>query len=543
MPVAGERLHNIALLREVGEALGTAPGMRRLLDSLGESVLADLEVDGYAFLLPAEDGRLDLKASNRMAGGLVGHVTSWLSSRELSALSGEEPAVIPLPDDLRSEVAEGVKIYCIPLEHRNRLFGVLAVTGRPGAAVGAEGRPHLLKTVKAVVSESLASANLIEDLVELTSLIEGILRSMSSGLVAVDNTGSITYFNSAAEKILGMEARDAVGRDSAGVLRSPGGEDDLLRDALRGAGGEMQIDVVRSDGREIPVSLYLSQIVKDDGSVGGALAIFSDMTETNRLQEEMQRKERLAYLGELSAGVAHEIRNPLAGIGTCAEVLRKRLGEDPNRVKFIDTILEEVSRLDKIIANLLQFARPGRPRLGRHDLRLCVDKAITLIAEQARDQNVRVTLDWPDDAPEIFIDPDQIIQVLLNLSHNSLQAMEEGGELKFRAECVERTLARRRTGRRKTDRPSKTKGGVKTRFLRLEVSDTGHGIADENVPRLFDPFFTTKSKGTGLGLSISQSIIKEHGGEIYLRRHGGRGTVIAIEIPEEKRRGQRRRED
>jgi PAS domain S-box-containing protein len=543
MSVAGEKLHSLAVLREVGEALGTAPGMRRLLDSLGESVLADLEVEGYAFLLPAEDGTLDLKASNGMTPGLVGHVRSWTSSQEIASLSGEEPALIPLPKKLKSEVSGGSKLYCIPLEHRNRLFGVLAVKGRPGETVGAEGRPHLLKTVKAVVSESLASANLIEDLVELTSLIEGILRSMSSGLVAVDNKGEVTYFNAAAEKLLGLEAREVVGRDSAGVLRSPAGGDDLLRDALGGAGGEMQTDVVRSDGREIPVSLYLSQIVKDDGSVGGALAIFTDMTETKRLQEEMQRKERLAYLGELSAGVAHEIRNPLAGIGTCAEVLRKRLGEDPNKLKFIDTILEEVSRLDKIIASLLQFARPGRPKLARHDLRTCVDKAITLIAEQARERKVKIGVDWPDELPEVFIDPDQIIQVLLNLSRNSLQAMEGGGRLGFRAECVERTLARRRTGRRKTDRPSKARGGVKAKFLRLEVADTGPGIADENVPRLFDPFFTTKSKGTGLGLSISQSIVKEHGGEIHLRRHDKRGTVIAIEIPVEKRHGQRRREN
>jgi PAS domain S-box-containing protein len=543
MSIVGEKVHSLALLREVGEALGTAPGMRRLLDSLGESVLTDLEVDGYAFLLPGEGGELELKASSGMEGIVVGEIKTWLSRQDLGSLAGTDPLTIPLPKKLQKAIPEGSKLYCIPLEHRSRLFGVLAVAGRSGVGIESEGSPHLLRTVQAVVSESLANADLIEDLVELTSVIEGILRSMSSGLVAVDNKGTVTYFNSAAEKILGVEARDVVGRHCKNLLLSPGLDEGLLIEALEGVAGERQMDIIGAGGKEIPVSIYLSQIVKDDGSVGGALGIFSDLTETKRLQEQMQRKERLAYLGELSAGVAHEIRNPLAGIGTCAEVLRKRLGGEENKIKFIDTILEEVTRLDKIIANLLQFARPGRPRLTRHDLRACVDKAVTLLEEQAREQGVEIFVEWPAGIPELFVDPDQIEQVLLNMGRNSLQAMEDGGRLQFRAGCVEKTLTRSRKGRRATDKPTKGAPGVVAEFLRLEVVDTGKGIEEDHKARLFDPFFTTKTKGTGLGLSISQSIVREHGGEIYFTSKLGEGTVITIEIPLEKRHGQRRRSD
>lgn len=543
MSAASEKLHSLALLRDVGEALGTAPGMRRLLDSLGESVLADLEVDGYAFLLRDEEGGLDLKASNGIEPATLSQVTAWLSSQDPASLAKADSTTIPLPESLGAGAAQGSKVYCIPLQNRRRLFGVLAVTGRTGGGMISEGTPRLLRAVKAFVSESLANANLIEDLVELTSLIEGILRSMNSGLVAVDVRGIVTYFNAAAERILGLQAREVVGKDCANVLRLPRDESDLLRRALKGSGGEIETDVLRSDGKEIPVSLHLSQIVKDDGSVGGALGIFSDLTETKRLQEQIHRKERLAYLGELSASVAHEIRNPLAGIGTCAEVLGNRLGDDREKTKFIDTILEEVSRLDRIIANLLQFARPGRPRLVRCDLRQCVDKALTLIEEQAREQGVEIRVAWPEDIPEIFIDPDQVIQVLLNLCRNSLQAMESGGRLEFRAERVLRKLARRRRGRRATDGPPKPGEEVTAEVVKLEVIDTGTGISEEQVPRLFDPFFTTKSKGTGLGLSISQSIIKEHGGDIYLRSKEGEGTVVDVEIPVEKRLGERRRRD
>lgn len=540
MSTVGNRVHSLALLREVGEALGTAPGMRRLLDSLGESVLTDLRVDGYVFLLPGEGGELKLKASSGMEDAVVREIKDWLSGQDPRSLAGTDPLTIPLPKKLRKTIPEGSELYCIPLEHRSSLIGVLAVRGRGAAGTETKGSPHLLRTVQAVVSESLANADLIEDLVELTGVIEGILRSMSSGLVAVDHEGSITYFNAAAERILGLAARDVVGRYCGDLLISPGAEESALIDALAGVAGERQIDIIGSGGKEIPVNLHLSQIVKDDGSVGGALGIFTDLTETNRLQEQMQRKERLAYLGELSAGVAHEIRNPLAGIGTCAEVLKKRLDGDENKIKFVDTILEEVTRLDKIIANLLQFARPGRPRLARNNLRECVDKAITLLGEQAREQGVEISVDWQEDVPELFIDPDQMEQVLLNVGRNSLQAMDAGGRLQFRAECVDRELPGRKMGRRATDRPRNAVHGIVLKYVRLEVSDTGHGVEEGHKARLFDPFFTTKTKGTGLGLSISQSIVREHGGEIYLGGRMGEGTVIAIELPVEKRHGQRR---
>jgi PAS domain S-box-containing protein len=517
--------------------------MRRLLDSLGESVLNDLEVDGYAFLLPGEGGELELKTSSGMEGIVVGEIKTWLSRQDLKSLAGTDPLIIPLPENLQRAIPEGARLYCIPLEHRSRLFGVLAVTGRSGVGAEAEGSPHMLRTVQAVVSESLANADLIEDLVELTSVIEGILRSMTSGLIAVDTKGVVTYFNSAAESILGVEVRDVVGRHCGDLLVCPGTEGGMMLEALEGITGERQVDVAGAGGKEIPVSVHLSQIVKDDGSVGGALGIFSDLTETKRLQEQMQRKERLAYLGELSAGMAHEIRNPLAGIGTCAEVLKKRLGGEENKIKFIDTILEEVTRLDKIISNLLQFARPGRPKLAKHNLRECVDKAITLLEEQAREQGVKISVDWPPELPDLFIDPDQIEQVLLNMGRNSLQAMPDGGTLRFAAECIERTLARRKRGRRATDKPPKPGPEIQAKFIRLEVADTGHGIEEENRARLFDPFFTTKTRGTGLGLSISQSIVREHGGEIYVASKADEGTVLAIEIPVEKRHGQRRRSD
>jgi PAS domain S-box-containing protein len=541
MSAVGEKLHSFALLRQVGEALGTTAGFSGVLDSLGEAFLKDLEVDGYALLQPGEAGALEVKASSGIDPVLADEVASWLGDEDLQAMARSDLTPLAVRPGAKGFVPEGSKVYCIPLEHRSRMLGVLAVTGKPEKPLETEATVDLLKAVKVVISESLANADLIGDLVELTSLIEGILRSMKGGLVAVDPTGKVTYFNSAAESMLERKAADVVGRGCEGLLRTPSGGKDLLTRALGGECGDMELNLLSADDDETPVSICLTQIVKDDGSIGGALAIFNDLTETKKMQDLMQRKERLAYLGELSARVAHEIRNPLAGIGTSAEVLRKRISEDAKKVKFVDVILEEVSRLDKIIDNLLLFARPASPRLTRHDLRDCADKTIAILKDLAAGQNVRITKHWPKGLPRVYVDQDQMLQVLLNLCRNSLQAMEDGGELKLRAECVEKEMPVGKRGRRATDNPPEAGARRLVKLLRLEIIDNGLGIKDEDLPKLFDPFYTTRSKGTGLGLSISQAIVREHGGEIYITSKEGEGTVAAIEIPEEKRRGERRR--
>jgi two-component system NtrC family sensor kinase len=254
--------------------------------------------------------------------------------------------------------------------------------------------------------------------------------------------------------------------------------------------------------------------------------------------DERKRIDRLASLGELAAGVAHEIRNPLAGIGTSAQVLRSRLAGDDERVKFADVILDEVGRLEKIIENLLMFARPKQPQLVRHDLRESVQRTLNLVSEQAEKQNVKVEYRWPENLPSVYVDPDQMSQVFLNLVLNGIQAMSGGGVLTLELDTAEKSVPVS-AGRRRTDQKP---AGV-TRlvdFVRVTVSDTGAGISKEHLARLFTPFFTTKSNGTGLGLSISQAILREHGGSISISSVRGVGTKVVVDIPVEKRHGERR---
>jgi signal transduction histidine kinase len=248
--------------------------------------------------------------------------------------------------------------------------------------------------------------------------------------------------------------------------------------------------------------------------------------------------DRLVSLGELAAGVAHEIRNPLAGIGTSAQVLRSRFAKDDERVKFADVILDEVGRLEKIIENLLLFARPKQPQLVKHDMRHSVERAFNLLRDQIEKQEVRVQIRCDSEPPMVYVDPGQMSQVLLNLVLNAVHAMPSGGRLTLELKTVMKKMPVS-GGRRKTD----AKPDVPARsfqFLRLVVSDTGRGIPRQNLSKLFTPFFTTKSAGTGLGLSISQAIMREHGGSISISSIEGKGTKVTVDLPVEKRYGERR---
>jgi two-component system sensor histidine kinase HydH len=358
-----------------------------------------------------------------------------------------------------------------------------------------------------------------------------ILEKLPEAAVAFDRRGYITYMNKAAEKLLGFDPSGnlhcsrlfASDSDSARAVSLP----------ARVKAIEKELVVISKSNSRIPVLARIARLSSSDVNT----VAFLKPTAAKRV-EQNRRIDRLASLGELAAGVAHEIRNPLAGIGTSAQVLRSRFASDDERVKFADVILDEVDRLEKIIENLLLFARPKQPRLVRHDMSRSVERTLNLVRKQTEEQGVKVVTRREEELPEVYVDPDQISQVLLNLVLNALHAMPSGGKL-----ALELKVARRRIsvsgGRRKTDR--KPGGPARSvEFVRLVVSDTGQGIPKQHLSKLFTPFFTTRSGGTGLGLSISQAIVREHGGSISISSKEGQGTKVMVDIPVEKRHGERR---
>ncbi|HSG28895.1 MAG TPA: ATP-binding protein, partial [Candidatus Krumholzibacterium sp.] len=261
-------------------------------------------------------------------------------------------------------------------------------------------------------------------------------------------------------------------------------------------------------GRSIPVRLSTTRITGDDYQGSTLIAVFEDLTVQKSMEEELRRADRLRSLGELSAGVAHEIRNPLTGIATTAQVLKEQLQGESEKVKYLTVILDEIRRLDDIIRNLLSFARPALPRPEEIEITALVRDTVELVSDKAAERKVAVEVVSELEDGDCFLDRDQIRQVVLNLSRNGIEACEPGGELVI--------------GIRSSDDPV---------FFRIEFRDTGCGVPAEVADKLYNPFFTTRAEGTGLGLSISRKIVESHGGRIYHEDGEVKGTRFVVEIP------------
>jgi two-component system nitrogen regulation sensor histidine kinase GlnL len=369
------------------------------------------------------------------------------------------------------------------------------------------------------------------------------LRHAQMGVLASNRQGKIIAANPAAARLLGFEAATLEGEDAARVFRAPRGDGHLQPGATAAATEPQEVEVVTKSGDVLPVSLRLLPLEGLDGSLQGTVAVFQDLREQKSREEQWRRRDRLASLGELSAGVAHEIRNPLTGIATSAQILRRRLESGDARGQFVDLILEESARLERIVEGLLQFARPAAPQLSRQSVLPALDKALTLVHELAVRQNVLLHVERAPDVPPIFVDHDQVLQVLLNVLMNALQALAKGGEIRVSLKTArKRAAARSAIGRRAGDRLEPAGEMPLLDVVELRVQDNGPGIPAADLARVFDPFYTTRAQGTGLGLSICQTIIREHGGTITIESVVGQGTAVIIDLPVEKRHGDRRRD-
>ena len=228
--------------------------------------------------------------------------------------------------------------------------------------------------------------------------------------------------------------------------------------------------------------------------------------ELQKTFEQLLQAEKLSSLGELSAGIVHEVRNPLAAIKGAVEILEDELAKDSPRREFADLAKKEVDRLDKLVGEFLRFARPATLSVRPNDLNKIVESVVSLVENQATAQSVKVEKVLPRNLSEVSVYGEQIKQVLLNLAINSLQAMPNGGRLSFRT-------------------------FDKDNFCVVEIEDTGGGIDEKIVGRIFDPFFTTKEKGVGLGLSVAHKIVSQHNGNLSVEKNNG-NTVFALRLPQ-----------
>lgn len=345
---------------------------------------------------------------------------------------------------------------------------------------------------------------------DLQAFRDLIFESVGSGLVGVDPSGRVTAFNRAAESITGVRADEAVDQPWESIF---GGGVDLaeVRRAVE-EGSEpaprYEFRLRRRDGQEVPVGISFWSLRSGAGDVAGVIGVCQDLSTIKQMEQRMRQADRLAAVGRLSANMAHEIRNPLASISGAVEALARDLPPDHTRGQLVEIVLRESARLNQIVGDFLEYARPAPMALIEINMAEILDEVLLLIEHRALPANLKVSREYGDALPT-RADPQRLRQAVWNLCLNAVQAMPDGGELRVGARSL-----REQAGR-----------------LQISITDTGQGIADVDVPHIFEPFFSTKPEGSGIGLALVYRVVEEHGGSIEVRSRVGEGATFTMTLP------------
>lgn len=342
---------------------------------------------------------------------------------------------------------------------------------------------------------------------------DAIIAAIPSGLVGLDEKGTVCRWNEGATRILGMGRGGMVGQHvDRWPLEGQRGLAAQLKEALAGKTvNRGSLDVTRTDGRTIPLGISTSCLSGAGGRAAGAVAVFQDLTEANRLRERMERQERLAAIGTLSASIAHEIRNPLASIAGSVELLAGDLDLDGEHRVLLELIIKESDRLNDLITDFLDFTREQSPEPVALDPAELLREILRMIRQRPEvSDRLKLVLAAEEAPAMVTADPAMLKQLCLNLLLNACDSVQWEGTLTI--SMVER----------------KAEDGA---FLEITFQDDGVGIPDEARKRIFEPFFTTKKGGTGLGLAIAHRIAELHGGQLELLEQMGPGCRFRFRIP------------
>ncbi len=350
------------------------------------------------------------------------------------------------------------------------------------------------------------------DLTQLREFHRCILESIDSGVFTTDLEGRILSFNRKAEQLLGYAEAEVRGRSWAEVFAWP----DYARDQLLAATLPRRMEETgrRRDGNQLIVGMSLAPL-HVHGAQTGIVGVFQDITPLRKMEEVVRRKQWLARIGEMSAGMAHEIRNPLAALSGSMQVLRKDLRTSNANRLLLDLALRETERLNEIVSDFLQYARPRPLNLKQCDVNELVDNTLHMLEQSPEyGKTIRFVRHLMPENVTTMLDPDQIRQVCWNLGLNACQAMPAGGTLMVSTQRVRGPV-----------------GGEEGEAVEIVFEDTGEGILREHLDKVFYPFFTTKERGVGLGLSMVHRIMDEHRGSVHVDSVPAEGTCVRLMLP------------
>jgi signal transduction histidine kinase len=553
-------MNQLSLLYSFGRELSTARNWDQSLESILATMAGFIGAEGAALVLcPAPDAPFAPRKTFRWGAAAWERVLEALEAeRRDSAARDENPGMLVLEPGAESDATPPVT--ALPLEHAHRCLGYLLLLDYRPDTQGAASTAFL-HTVQVILAEEVASAQMLDRMRELGTFNSRVLESVRNGIWVLDDEGRTIYCNRGARTLLsghdegpliiaepglGIGRGRAAGRDGAeagffrtetyhlddlpelcldGLLHLDPGKGTVLA-RMAGRMGEPYLGqgrLVREGGDVIPVQVQSSAMSGRGRDETWLVIVLEDLRPAERLAAEKRRADSLQSLVEMSATLAHEIRNPLMGLSAQAELLADSLEAGDPRSRYIDVITHGVERIDQTITRMLQYVRPYAPQLAEADLAPLIRESIELARPRA--EAARVSLPAPATLPPwgrfvLPVDAAQIAQVLLNLLFNAVDEAPAGGSVRLEIDpAARRELADAATGALRV-----------VEAVRLAVVDDGKGFGDLSVESLFRPFFTTKSTGTGLGLPLCRKIIEAHGGVIDARREGAE-TMFEIFLP------------
>jgi PAS domain S-box-containing protein len=498
-----------ALLR-VSETISRLTEIDEILETVVEIAPKSVGVDYCGILLWDEESGMYHGAVASGAGPNLGQNFSSMTLRpddmpDFEWVRRLGHCVVVSAADTESEHVSSLEVPSMliaPLLSGHRFYGVMEFARRRGPTGFTQRDLSIADGIARQTAVALQRASLIAESQRLVRAVE----SSGDGILITDQRGRVAFANRALVRMLGYESEDIVGRQAAELAIGPADWVASVSDSVKSRGWRGEAMGHRKDGSEFPALLDATLIRDDDGTVKGAVAIIRDITEEKKLQEQLHRVDRLAAIGEMGAGIAHEVNNALAVIfahtkltdGSSVEELRAALAR----------VDEQSQRIAEIVRGVLGFARPHAPRRTPVDLVEIARKTLDMIAPDVTRRRGIVETEFDTDLPRAQADAQQVQQILLNLLKNALQATPEDRELRLRVEV-----------RGHGDQ------------LVVRVTDSGPGIDAEMQQRIFDPFFSTKDEGSGLGLSVSYAIAQAHGGDLRVESEIGAGSTFTLALP------------
>ncbi len=357
-----------------------------------------------------------------------------------------------------------------------------------------------------------------------------VLAAFNDAVVVMDRARRIVLFNPAAEELTGQPQRRVLGEPCERVFaETPLITDMVSRVQSQGQSESRSEEHLVRRRRAIPVRVTCLPLWDENDRISGTALVIHDLGYQRTLEESVRRNESLARLGTLVAGLAHEVRNPLAGIKGAAQLLEARLVQQPELAEYTAVITREANRLAVLVEDLLTLGAPPKPRLQPLNIHRVIQQVVAVVGPECARCGIRLQYGFDPSLPDVLADEAQLSQVFINVLRNACEAMTAGGAIGAGRDTIAIST------RMETDFHILRGHDRSSNFLRVEIADQGTGIDPETAGQMFEPFFTTKARGTGLGLAISHKIVAEHGGIIRAAATHPAGAVVTVTLPIAKR--------